>query len=244
MPHNEEQNRIEKENKTIDTEFETKEGNNNKNNISENEFAENKKTIKQEAFEQSSKETRNTKDDEVKSLKDSTIKTTQTSNTNLFDQLFADYPKNLPTEPFDFNPPNPRRVYHSMILSTSHLAKRIYLEMLRAINAYGQLLKIAPEQDKKTIENLQTQMEILSVAMLNIYGKLGQRQPVPFMNANRPPLSKNYKIALQEMYDRVYHIHSLVLRLLDRTGEEFRPTLIIILTNLKSQLKTIKQLQI
>lgn len=178
---------------------------------------------------------------EVQSLKDNNIKTTQ--STNLFDTLFGDYPRNLPTEPMDFKPPAPRKNYHFVILNTSHLAKRIYLEMMRAVSAYGQLLQIAPQQDKKTIENLQNQMEILSVAMLNIYGKLGERQSVPFMTSYRLPLSKNYDVALQEMYDRVFHIHELVIRLLARTGDQFRSTLIIILTNLKSQLRTLNGLK-
>ncbi len=169
------------------------------------------------------------------------VKAEQTEN--IFENLLPNMPRNLPTEDINFNPTPPKKVYSSTILSTQHLTKRIYLEMLRAITSYAELEDIAPESDRQTITNLKNQMEILSLAILNIYGKMSRRAKVPYFSNGRTPLSRNYQTALQQMYDRVYHIHSLVFKLIARSGDEFRSTLIIVLTNLKSQLKTLEGLK-
>ncbi len=160
----------------------------------------------------------------------------------IFENLYPEFKTNLPMESFDFEPKQPTKLYSFFCVSKQHLAKRIYLEMLRAITNYGQLISVANEQDKNTIENLKNQMEILSLAMLNLYGKMFSNSAVPFLTMHRTKLSKDYLTALKQMYNRVYHIHNLVFKLLSKTDEQYRSTLIIIFTNLKSQLKNLDNL--
>ena len=163
----------------------------------------------------------------------------------LFENLLPNMPKSLPTESYEFEPALPNRKFFTPILSTKMLARRIYIEMLKAIRNYGELEEIAPINDKNTITNLKNQMEILSLAMLNIYGRMSDKNKVPFFAGGGTKLSREYKRALQQMYDKVYHIHNLVLRLIGKNNDEqIRSTLVIIFTNLKSQLRTLEGLKV
>lgn len=176
---------------------------------------------------------------DIQHLKDNCVEATRADDNN----SLANLQRNLPVEPYDFIPNPPRRVLHSVILSTAHLARRIYLEMLRAISAYGELEDIATDADKQEINNLQNQMQILSISMLGIYRSIARNPRAPLLTSRRTALSRDYQTAIQQMYDRVHHIHNLVGRLLLRTDDQFRATLIIIFTNLKSQLRTLDALK-
>jgi hypothetical protein len=93
----------------------------------------------------------------------------EVKNENSFAVLLPNLPQILPQEPFEFQPPLPTRRFAMPMLSGKNLAKKIYVEMLRAIKDYGELEALAPQQDKKTISSLKSQMQILSLAMLNVY---------------------------------------------------------------------------
>ena len=163
---------------------------------------------------------------------------------DIFDTLLPNMPRNLPTEPYDFEPSPPRKKFFVPTLSTKMLTRRIYLEMLKAIRGYGELERIAPENDKNEISNLKNQMEILSLAMLNLYGQITERNKVPFFVGGGTNLSKDYNKALFEMYDKVWHIHNLIFRLITKTTDEkAKSTLVIIYTNLKSQLRNLENLR-
>lgn len=171
---------------------------------------------------------------------EATRSTTEVSISNLLSNL----PSTLPTLEYDFNPPIPRRKYFVPTLSNRLLTRRIYLEMLKVIRAYGELERIAPVEDQPTIQNLRNQMEILSLAMLNIYGKTTDSNRVPFFAGGGINLSKDYNKALFQIYDRVYHIHNLVFSLIAKTTDDsIKSTLVIIYTNLKSQLQTLFDLR-
>lgn len=160
------------------------------------------------------------------------------------DNLMPNLSRTLPREELSFVPKPPNKVYHSFILNIQHLTKRIYLEMLRAIRDYDKLENIAPEEDKNRINNLKNQMEILSVAILNIYRQTNSKARLPLITSSRTPLSNNYETALRQLYDRVYHIHELTVRLFAKNNDnQIRTTLIIVLTNLKSQLRTLDELK-
>ena len=156
----------------------------------------------------------------------------------------TEFPQNFPQQNDNFVPAFPQKRYHSMFLSTQHLTKRIYLEMMRAIKNYDELENIAPQEDKNTINNLKDQMEILSIAILNIYKTNYPKSRLPIFNTFRTRLSPNYQTALNQMYNRVYHILELVNKLLLRTSNaNQRSTLIIVVANLKSQLNTLNNLK-
>ena len=163
---------------------------------------------------------------------------------NNLSTLFPLFAENLPVENYEFAPPPPRRNFFVPRLSFKLLTRRTYLEMLKAIRGYGELEAIAPNSDKETIRNLRNQMEILSLAMLNIYGQITEHNKVPFFAGGGTNLSKNYQTALGEMYDRVFHIHNLVFELTSKSpSTEISNALIVVYTNLKSQLKTLDELR-
>ena len=160
------------------------------------------------------------------------------------DSPFVKFPDNFPKEP-EFAPPYPQKKYHSFVISYEHLTKRIYLEMLRAIREYDKLENIAPAQDKNLINNLKNQMEILSIAILNIYKNNYPKSKLPIFSVTRTSISNNYQTALKQMYNRVYHIleltNKLYIKTLDNTTKS---TLLIVIANLKSQLKKLNELRI
>ncbi|MBR4124474.1 MAG: hypothetical protein IKR12_02775 [Clostridia bacterium] len=156
----------------------------------------------------------------------------------------TEFPQNFPQQNDNFVPAFPQKRYHSMLLSTQHLTKRIYLEMQRTIKNYDELENIAPQEDKNTINNLKDQMEILSIAILNIYKTNYPKSRLPIFNTFRIRLSDDYKTALNQMYNRVYHILELANKLLLKTNNaNQRSTLIIVVANLKSQLNTLNNLK-
>ena len=156
----------------------------------------------------------------------------------------TEFPQNFPQQNDNFVPAFPQKRYHSMFLSTQHLTKRIYLEMQRAIKNYDELENIAPQEDKNTINNLKDQMEILSIAILNVYKTNYPKSRLPIFNTFRMRLSDDYKTALNQMYNRVYHILELTNKLLLKTSNaNQRSTLIIVIANLKSQLNTLDNLK-
>lgn len=162
----------------------------------------------------------------------------------IFEVLLPNMPKSLPTVDVEFVPTEPNRRFFVPNLSTRLLTRRIYLEMLKAIRSYGELERIAPENDKQTITNLKNQMEILSLAMLNIYGRITERNKVPFFSGGGTNLSRDYNKALQQIYDKVYHIHNLTSRLINQTSDaQIKSTLLIVFANLKSQLQTLEALK-
>lgn len=182
----------------------------------------------------------NNKNTTVKSNK---IDNNQNTEEN-FDGQLTEFPRSFPQEAEGFAPLLPQKKYHSMILNTQHLTKRIYLEMLRAIRNYDELENISPQEDKNTINNLKDQMEIVSVAILNIYKNNYPNSRLPVFNSFRTRLSADYRTALTQMYNRVYHIFELTNKLLIRTNiSSQRTTLIIIIANLKSQLNTLNSLK-
>lgn len=161
-----------------------------------------------------------------------------------FEENFTEFPRNFPREDDGFVPPLPPKRYHSMVLNTQHLTKRIYLEMQRAIRNYDELENIAPQNAKSTINNLKDQMEIVSVAILNIYRNNYPNSRLPVFNTFRTRLSTNYQTALGQMYNRVYHIFELTNKLLLKTNNSSqRTTLVIVIANLKSQLNTLNNLK-
>lgn len=165
-------------------------------------------------------------------------------NENNFATYLPNLPTTLPQEAFEFVPEAPRRRFPLPNLNSRGLARRIYLEMLRAIRDYRDLEMRAPESDRQTISSLKSQMQVLSIAMLNVYQSLNGRPSVPFFMSNRTPLSRDYQRALLEMYSRVYHIHQLTLRLFNQTTDSsVSNTILIVLLNLKSQLRTLRGLQ-
>ena len=160
------------------------------------------------------------------------------------DENFTEFPQNFPQQNDNFVPAFPQKRYHSMFLSTQHLTKRIYLEMQRAIKNYDELENIAPQEDKNTINNLKDQMEILSIAILNIYKTNYPKSRLPIFNTFRIRLSDDYKTALNQMYNRVYHILELANKLLLKTNNANQRTkLIIVVANLKSQLNILNNLK-
>ena len=172
------------------------------------------------------------------------VEATRTTTEVALSNLLSNMPSTLPTLEYDYAPPAPQKRYFVPALSNRLLARRIYIEMLKAIRGYGELERIAPPENQPTILNLRNQMEILSLAMLNIYGKITDRNRVPFFNGGGISLSKDYNKALFQMYDRVYHIHNLVFSLITKTtDQQIKTTLIIIYTNLKSQLQTLFDLR-
>lgn len=152
-------------------------------------------------------------------------------------------PFSMPQEPFDYNPPLPRRRFRLPVLSQKHLARRIYNQMVFATRDYGDLERLASMQDKNKINALQNQMQILSLVMLRIYRDISGRNTVPFVSARQSNLPNNYNRALQEMYDRVYYILELTIRLFNQTqNQSTYQSLLITILNLKSQLKQLSQL--
>ena len=163
---------------------------------------------------------------------------------NNLSTLFPLFSENLPVENYEFAPPPPRKRFFVPKLSFRLLTRRIYLEMLKAIRGYGELEAIAPNTDKEVIKNLRNQMEILSLAMLNIYGQTAEHNKVPFFAGGGINLSREYQTALGQMYDRVFHIHNLVFELIGKSpSTEISNALIIVYTNLKSQLRTLNELK-
>ena len=163
-------------------------------------------------------------------------------NQNLANFL-PNLPSSMPQETFDYQPPAPFRRRRIPNLSPKNLARRIYLDMQRATRDYGDLENLAPQQDKQTISGLRGQMQILALTMLRIYNDLNGRRNIPFFSSNNMPLPNNYPRALQEMYSRVFHIHELTLRLYNRVGDsQTSQTILIVLLNLKSQLRTLNNL--
>lgn len=204
------------------------------------ELNENKQVENEEVTKEQNEE--NIKQKVVETLKDNTVDATPTG-TEIVDNFLPNSARNLPMENMDFLPTNPQKFYHSFILNDRHLVKRIYLEMLRAIYDYERLKDIAPASNKTAIDALQNQMQILSVTMLNIYRQIDGRGRMPIITNRRTQLSSNYQTALSQMYNRVFHIHELTVRLLARTGNQFRNTLIIVIANLKSQLRNLENLK-
>lgn len=166
------------------------------------------------------------------------------SANNSINLLLPNLPQDLPRESSNFVPPNPTRRYPFPLSRPEILSKRIYMEMIRAIKAYSELSSIAPSGDVATINSLKSQMQILSLSMLNIYQQLSRRKTVPFYLSHKIKLNSNYSVALQEMYNRVYHIYALTMRLYNITiGSNISTTLLIIIGNLSSQLRTINNLR-
>ena len=173
-------------------------------------------------------------------FKQTQIKTAQVKEI-LFETLLPNMPA-LPTLEFEFVPVEPKKRYFTPKLNNKLLTRKIYIEMLKAIKMYGELENIAPQSDIAQITNLKNQMEILSLAMLNIYGRTAQNGKVPFFTSGAN-ISRNYKKALQQIYDKVHHLHSLVFRLINKTTDnQIKSTLIIVYTNLKSQLQSLQTL--
>ena len=165
------------------------------------------------------------------------------STDNNLTNYLPNLPQTMPQMPFDFVPPLPQRRFRIPVLNNRILARRIYLEMVRATKDYGDLEAIAPQDDTRTINNLKNQMQILSLSMLNIYSNLNNRNSIPFFLSNNPPLPNDYARALREMYNRVYHIYELTLRLYNNVfDQQTAQTLLIIILNLKSQLNTLNNL--
>lgn len=163
------------------------------------------------------------------------------TNQNLANFL-PNMPSSMPQENFDYQPPAPFRRRRIPNLPPQNLARRIYLDMQRATRDYGDLEILAPEQDKQTINRLRGQMQILTLTMLRIYNNLNGRRNIPFFSSNNIRLPNNYPRALQEMYSRVFHIHEMTLRLYNRVDSQTAQTVLIVLLNLKSQLRTLNNL--
>jgi hypothetical protein len=182
--------------------------------------------------------------DENENLIVQKVHSAKTNDEIIFEVLLPNMPRSLPTLDVEFVPTEPSRRFFTANLNSRLLTRRIYIEMLRAIRMYGELERIAPNEDKESITNLKNQMEILSLAMLNIYGRITDRNKVPFFSGGGTKLSRDYQRALQQMYDKVWHIHNLTQRLINQTSDaQIRSTLLIIYTNLKSQLQTIENLK-
>ena len=157
--------------------------------------------------------------------------------------FLPDLPLTMPQENYEYQPPMPFRRKRIPNLSPQNLARRIYLDMQRATRDYGDLERLALQQDKRTISGLRGQMQILALTMLRIYNNLNGRSNIPFFSSNNMPLPNNYPRALQEMYSRVFHIHEMTLRLYNRVrNSETAQTILIVLLNLKSQLRTLNNL--
>ena len=162
---------------------------------------------------------------------------------SIFEVLYPNYLNGLPLADFDLELTKPKKRLFVPNLSCKLLARRIYIEMLKAIRSYGKLERIAPNENKSQISNLKNQMEILSLAMLNIYGKLADKNKVPFFAGGGTNISNNYQKALLEMYDKIYHIHNLVFALWQKCeDDQIKRTLLIVYTNLKSQLSELNNL--
>lgn len=174
-----------------------------------------------------------------------TIKNLQ--ETSQINQNLATYlpnmPQTMPQESFDYQPPAPFRRRHIPNLPPQNLARRIYLDMQHATMDYRTLENIAPNQDKQTISSLRGQMQILALTMLRVYNELNRRNNIPFFSRNKLPLPNNYTDALSEMYSRVFYIHETTLRLYNRLQDaQQSQTVLIVLLNLKSQLRTLNTL--
>lgn len=175
-------------------------------------------------------------------IEESTV-TTMADTAELWQTLIPAMPDYVPLEP-DFQPPNPTKVFRVGNIGTSALSRRIYLDMRRAIQTYSQLILLAPSQDIQTIVSLRSQMNLLSISMLSIYQTLSNSQNVPRLISWWTPVPKNYVYALQTTYNRVFSIYLQCLNLFNQTaGTSITPSLLIIINNLKSQLKIIQSLQ-
>lgn len=160
----------------------------------------------------------------------------------LWQNIIPALPDYIPIEP-DYTPVNPSRSFNNPTLRPAQLSRRIYLDMRRAIQTYSQLIVIAPQGDRNTIQSLRSQMEIISVSMFYIYQNLSGATFPPRVFNHNPPLPRNYPLALQITYDRVYNIYLQTLTLLTLTqGSSNQTTLLIILNNLRSQLRTLQSL--
>lgn len=165
------------------------------------------------------------------------------NNFNNLTDFLPDFPNTVPQEPFEYLPPTPSKRRRIPNLPPQLLARRIYFDMQKATRDYGKLENLAPQQNKQNIRNLQNQMQILALTMLRVYNDLNGRNSLPFFTTNNPPLPNNYQRALQEMYNRVYHIHDLTLRLYNRVNNtSTAQTVLIVLLNLKSQLRQLNNL--
>ena len=160
---------------------------------------------------------------------------------NILDYL-PNFPNTMPQEEFDYQPPTPFRRMRIPNLTPQNLSRRIYLDMQRATKDYGYLETLAPQQNKQTINSLRGQMQILTLTMLRIYNHLNGRRNIPFFYANNSPLPNNYSRALREMYSRVFHIHELTLRLYNKVDSQTAQTVLLVLLNLKSQLRELNKL--
>lgn len=160
-----------------------------------------------------------------------------------YKSLLPNLPNNLPQEPYEFEPPLPSRNFFVPVFSPKLLARRIYNDMLSVIRDYGMLIAICGPENRSTLESLKSQMQILSIAMLNIYQNISGPSRIPFLSSSKPQIPKDCKKALQLVYDRVYAIHRLVLRLFTQNlDQQSTATLLVVLSNLKSQLKTLDKL--
>ena len=163
---------------------------------------------------------------------------------NSYQRLLPNLPQNLPQEPYDFEPKIPHKHYNIPKISARATAKKIYVLMLNAIKLYSKLLRITPSESRKTIDSLKSQMEILSVSMLNIYQNIAGVSKIPFYAHKKSKIPRTYIHAISKIYDNVYYIHQLVLRLFAQNVDtQTSAMLLIVLTNLKSQLKTLDSLK-
>ena len=168
----------------------------------------------------------------------------QNDTAELWQSIIPAMPDYIPLEP-NYKPLNPTRVFPVKNLGTAGLSRKIYLDMLRMVQTYSQLLLLAPPTDTVTINSLRLQMNLLSISMLNIYQTLSQTQNVPRLISWWTPLPNNYASALQIAYNRVFNIYLQTLTLFNQTatfGSNVSTTLIIIINNLKNQLKVLQNL--
>lgn len=158
--------------------------------------------------------------------------------------ILPNLPNNLPQEPYDFEPKLPNREFFVPFFSTRALAKKIYNDMLSASRDYARLISVCPKIDKDAVESLKSQMQILSIAMLNIYQNIAKSSKLPTANSAKPQIANDCKKALQLVYDRVYALHKLATKLfVQKLDEQSSAMLLVVISNLKSQLKTLEKLQ-
>lgn len=163
------------------------------------------------------------------------------TNSTQWNELFSNLPTNLPSSP-NFEPRLPLNYRRIRYNDPCRLTRRIYLNMLNAIDYYTRLLTIAPSADLSTIRSLRSQMQILSVAILSYGQDLQYCSLIPQFQGSSN-LSNNYVLALNRVYRRVFTIYEQTLQLYFLTqSSNNSTTLLIIINNLKNQLFEIDNL--
>lgn len=167
---------------------------------------------------------------------------TPRQSTNSWMQLTSNLPNDIPIAP-NYQPRMPIGFRPTYITDPCRLTRRIYINMLNAVDTYTRLINIAPQQDRATIESLRSQMQILSIAILTIGQQLNFCTIIPLRTSSNSNLPNNYINALNITYNRVYTIFNQTLFLYEILGSnEFSTRLLIIINNLRSQLQTIDNL--